>query len=270
MNEQKPPKGIEWTRRRLPDGTILRGYTWNPISGCLHGCAWTMPDGRTVPCYAETTAEHGVAKSAYPGGFAVHTFHPERLAEPLRVRGPAGIFLDSMSDLGGRWIPMEQVQQVLEVCRQAHWHTFFCLTKNAPRLPRFPIPPNVWVGVSSPPDGMWGHALTRSQQERMLHKCLQTLAQISVPIRWVSFEPLSWDCAAVVAQYPGAIQWAVIGAASDGAKHYPPAPQALAHLLDVLDGQAIPVFYKGNLRSLPMAAAAWRDHFPAGATATAD
>jgi hypothetical protein len=83
-----------------------------------------------------------------------------------------------------------------------------------------------------------------------------------VPVRWVSFEPLSWDCAAVVAQYPGAMQWAVIGAASSGATYYPPAPETLERLLAVLDGHGVPVFYKGNLRSLPMAAQAWRAHFP--------
>jgi len=266
MNEQRFPGGIEWTRLPRPDGTFTKGYTWNPISGCLHGCTWTMPDGSEARCYAENVAEHGVAKSAYPQGFAVHAFHPERLPEPLRVRRPAGIFLDSMSDLGGRWLPDAEVQQVLAVCREASWHTFFLLTKNAPRLPRFLIPPNVWVGASSPPDGMWGRALSRTQQERMLHKIMQTLATIPVSVRWVSFEPLSWDCAAIVAQYPGVLQWAVIGAASDGVKHYPPAPATLERLLVVLDGQGVPVFYKGNLRSLSMAAAAWRAHFPGRST----
>jgi len=236
MNEQRPPGGIEWTRLPRPDGTCTKGFTWNPIAGCLHGCTWTMPDGSVARCYAETVAER-VAQSAYPQGFAVHTFHPERLPEPLRVRKPAGIFLDSMSDLGGRWIPEEQARQVLAVCAQASWHTFFLLTKNAPRLPRFPIPPNVWVGASSPPDGMWGKVLTRMNQERMLHKILQTLACLDVPVRWVSFEPLSWDGAAIVAQYPGVLQWAVIGAASDGVKHYPPAAATLQHLLAVLDGE---------------------------------
>jgi len=221
-----------------------------------------MPDGTVAGCYAEDIAEHGVAKSAYPQGFAVHTFHPERLPEPLRVRQPAGIFLDLMSDLGGWWIPEDQVQQVLAVCRAASWHTFQLLTKNAPRLPRFAMPPNMWVGASSPPDGMWGHALKRSQQEKMLHKSLQTLAQIPVPVRWMSFEPLSWDCAAIVAQYPGVLQWVVIGAASAGRMHYPPAPETFTRLLAVLDGQGVPAFFKGNLRSLPQAAAAWRECFP--------
>jgi protein gp37 len=260
MNEQRPPDGIEWTRLPRPDGSFSRGYTWNPVSGCLHGCAWIMPDGSTAACYAKGVAE-GVARSAYPGGFEVPTFHPERLPEPLRVKAPAGIFLDSMSDLGGHWVPEEQALQVLDVCRQARQHTFFLLTKNAPRLTRFTYPPNVWVGASSPPDVMFGQPLARSQQRRMLDRMLRTLADVAVPVRWMSFEPLSWDCADIVAQYPGVLQWAVIGAASAGRQHYPPEAATLQHLLDVLDAQGVPVFFKGNLRSLPLAAQAWRAHF---------
>ena len=37
MNEQRPPFGIEWTRLPRPGGTFTKGYSWNPLSGCLHG-----------------------------------------------------------------------------------------------------------------------------------------------------------------------------------------------------------------------------------------
>jgi protein gp37 len=262
MQEQRLPDGIEWTRVPLPDGTFTKGYTWNVISGCLHRCEWVMPDGSTAVCYAKTTAERGVARSLYPGGFEVITFHPERLPQPLRRKRPAGIFLDSMSDLVGHQVPEEQIQQVLDVVRQAHWHTFFSLTKYVPRLARFTYPPNLWVGISSPPDFMFGRELARSQQRHMLEKMMRTLADVAVPIRWMSFEPLSWDCAAIVAAYPGVLQWAVIGAASDGNTYYPPDAAVLHRLLDVLDGQGVPVFYKGNLRSLPEAEADWRAAFP--------
>jgi protein gp37 len=261
MNEQRPPGGIEWTRLPCADGTLMKGFTWNVLSGCLHGCGWTMPTGRQTECYAKTVAEK-VARRAYPQGFEVLQFHPDRLEEPLRVQEPAGIFLDSMSDLLGRGVQDAQIAQVLAICAQASWHTFFLLTKNAPRLLRFAFPPNVWVGVSSPPDTMFGHPLSRSQQAHMLERSLRVLAQVAVPVRWMSFEPLSWDCADLVAQAPGVLRWAVIGAASAGRQHYPPAPGTLQHLLDVLDAQGVPVFFKGNLRSLPLAAHAWRDDFP--------
>ena len=78
MNVQKPPYGIEWTRLPRLDGTRTRGFTWNPVTGCLHACEWTMPDGTLVQCYAKTVAE-GLARSAYPQGFEAPTFHPDRL-----------------------------------------------------------------------------------------------------------------------------------------------------------------------------------------------
>jgi protein gp37 len=232
------------------------------LSGCLHGCAWTMPDGSEAECYAKGVAE-GVAQSAYPHGFEVSTFHPERLAEPLRVRQPAGIFLDSMSDLMGHWVPGDQIQQVLDVCAQASWHTFQLLTKHAPRLTQFRFPPNVWVGVSSPPDRMWGKPLSRTQQAAMLDKALRTLARVDVPVRWMSFEPLSWDCAAIVAQYPGVLQWSVIGSASRGRTLYAPEPAHVEALLEVLDAQGCRTFFKGNMTALyARESPAWRAAFP--------
>ena len=56
MNEQKAPMGIEWTRIPNSDGTIRRGFTWNPIAGCLHDCQWNIA-GQRAECYAKTIAE---------------------------------------------------------------------------------------------------------------------------------------------------------------------------------------------------------------------
>lgn len=192
VNKQKAPRGIEWTRiKDNPDAEARTGYTWNPVAGCKHGCRWTMPDGQVAICYAETVAE-GVAKHAYQHGFEHHYWHPDKLDEPLKVKRPAGIFMDSMSDLMGAWVEAEQVEQVLDVCRRADWHIFQLLTKNAPRLLKFEFPGNVWVGASSPPDYMFGRKLSRNVQSRMLHKTLDVLSRVDVPVRWISFEPLSW------------------------------------------------------------------------------
>lgn len=261
MNEQKPPNAIEWCRVRKPDGTYTKGYTWNVAGGCKHGCQWQMPDGAIAECYAKIVAER-VAQRAYPHGFEHHYFHPARLQEPLRVKEPAGIFLDSMADLMGHWVPEGQVRQVLQVCREAHWHTFFLLTKNAPRLLQFDFPDNVWVGVSSPPDWMFGKRLSRQQQEKMLHRTLDVLSRVKAKVRWISAEPLSWDCSHIFREYPGAVNWVVIGAASNGRVEYPPAAADVISLLEVLDEQAVPVFYKGNMRTLDVALNDWRHEFP--------
>jgi protein gp37 len=128
-------------------------------------------------------------------------------------------------------------------------------------LASFDWPVNVWTGVSSAPDQMLGRELTDQQKERYMHKALKTLAGLPDSlVTWVSFEPLSWDVAPIVAQYPGALRWAVIGAASNGSKYYQPNPRHVEALLRVLDDQGVPCFFKGNLAWKP-----WREEFPGDA-----
>lgn len=253
MNKQSP--GIEWTH---PFGRP--GYTWNPVAGCFHKCRWTMPDNTIAVCYAETTA-NGVAGNAYQEGFDHHYFKPHKLNEPLKLESPAGIFLDSMSDLMGHWVPDEQIHAVLDMCEKAYWHIFFLLTKNAPRLLKFTFPSNVWVGVSMPPDYFMGRLLDQDKQYRMLDKSLDILNVTRANIRWMSFEPLSWDVAPLLADN-APLEWAVIGAASKGREYYQPNPEHVGGLLQVLDRQEIPVFFKGNLRGNPATINRWREDYP--------
>lgn len=252
MNKQRDgsKRGIEWT-----------DYTWNPVGGCHHACRWTMPDGTTAICYAEAVAEKLRSSTFYPDGFQAHYWHADRLEEPLSLRRPARIFLDSMSDLMGHWVPDEQIRAVLDVCRRAEWHTFQLLTKNAPRLTRFDFPANVWVGVSMLPSTMLGRDLSREQQSRYIAKALTALRNVSVPVRWMSFEPLSFHIAPQLFEHftrtGKLVEWAVIGAATNGAQTYQPDRYWVSSLLETLDRAKVPVFFKGNLDWTP-----WREEFP--------
>lgn len=263
MNEQKAGSAnhIEWTRVILPDGTRTKGYTWNPIAGCQHGCRWQMPDGKIAECYAENVAEN-VASPSYPLGFEHHYWKPQLLSKPTKMKEGVGIFIGSMADVFGAWVPDEQITAVLDVCRSTPQHIYFVLTKNAPRLLKFEFPDNVWVGASSPPDFMFGKALSLEQREAMLRRTLKVLSEVKAKERWMSIEPLSHDYSAIFREYPTALTWAVIGAASDGKRKFPPSEQDLVNTLMALDVPGIPIFYKGNMRSLPYAAAHWREGFP--------
>jgi protein gp37 len=259
MNEQKPPAAIEWTRVRNTDGTVRRGYTWNVVSGCSHDCRWELPDGKVAECYAKTVAE-GVAREAYPHGFNHAYWHPERLNEPVKLKEPAGIFLDSMSDLMDTNVPDEHIRAVLDTTWHAPQHVFQLLTKNAPRLRKFEFPPNVWVGVSAPPTWYKGHRLSDDQQRRYVFKALDALQDVSAEVRWMSIEPLSFDIAAVMRSWGSflPLEWAVIGAASNGRTLYQPAPEWVTSTLALLDANGIPAFMKGNL----VWPQDWRDAFP--------
>lgn len=245
MNKQQKEKsrGIEWC-----------DFTWNPVRGCQHGCRWEMPDGSIAECYAELIAER-VAQKAYPLGFEHHYWSPHVLEEPLKLKEPSRIFMDSMSDLMGHWVSKEEVLQVLDICEQAPQHRFLLLTKNAPRLREFTFPSNVWVGVSAPPSIMFGKRLSFSQQKRMVIRQLEILNAIDVPVRWMSIEPLSFDIAPLLED--SNLQWAVVGAATNGRLTYQPEPEWVQNVLKVLDAQGTKVFFKGNLDWHE-----WREEFP--------
>lgn len=264
MNEQKPPGMIEWTRIRNADGTRRRGFTWNPIAGCLHDCEWNIA-GQRAECYAKTVATKFAQH--YPKGFASYYWHPQRLDEPGKVTEGAGIFPDSMSDLMGHWVEDAHRAQVFRVMHETPQHIYQCLTKNAKGYANYKgvLPGNLWLGVSSPPDHMWGHEMNDRQRIAYLETALDVLQSFALAgyVTWMSFEPLSQDWAALVAKYPRALQWAVIGAASNGRQEYPPEEPHVRNLLAVLDEQRVPVFFKGNLKSLAWARDHWREDFPA-------
>lgn len=110
---------IEWT-----------DATWNPVRGCIKvspGCKH---------CYAETFAERwrGVAGHPYEQGFDPRLV-PEKLSDPLRWQKGRRVFVNSMSDLFGEFVPNEYIAAVFGVMASARQHTYQVLTKRAARLP---------------------------------------------------------------------------------------------------------------------------------------
>jgi protein gp37 len=127
---------IEWTES-----------TWNPVTGCTKispGCKL---------CYAERLSKRlqAMGQPNYANGFDL-TLHQHALALPLRWKKPQRIFVNSMSDLFHADVPLEFIQQVFTIMRQAHWHRFQILTKRSERLrelaPHLEWAPNIWMGVS--------------------------------------------------------------------------------------------------------------------------
>ena len=108
---------IEWTDN-----------TWNPVRVApgSPGC---------VNCYAETFAERfrGVPGHPYEQGFDLRLV-PAKLAEPLRWKKPAMVFVNSMSDLFHEDVPDDYIVKVAEVMTRANWHTYQVLTKRSERL----------------------------------------------------------------------------------------------------------------------------------------
>lgn len=143
--------------------------TWNPVTGCFHGCEY---------CYARGIAnrfgtmgqnhsfydEHPVGrireleepsvdiatgkKSPYPFNFEP-TLHRYRLNEYQNKKG-RNIFVCSMADLFGEWVPDKWIQEVFEACHNAPQHNYLFLTKNPKRYLQtdLPLDDNLWYGTS--------------------------------------------------------------------------------------------------------------------------
>ena len=128
-----------------------------PVTGCRHECEY---------CYAQRIAErfggsgeHGklmvldepkmrmqksgkVAVDTYPYSFAP-TLHRYRLDEPYQRRGQ-NIFVCSMADLFGEWVPDEWIEEVMNACLLSPQHRylftspFFSKNSLATSLSSFP------------------------------------------------------------------------------------------------------------------------------------
>ncbi|MDO9348549.1 MAG: phage Gp37/Gp68 family protein, partial [Anaerolineales bacterium] len=128
--------GIEWTES-----------TWNPLTGCTKispGCKH---------CYAERMAKRlkAMGQPNYVNGFKL-TMHEHVLEKPLEWKTPQVVFVNSMSDLFHKDVPLEFIQRVFDVMKRAHWHHFQVLTKRSERLaelsPYLEWTDNIWMGVS--------------------------------------------------------------------------------------------------------------------------
>ena len=99
----------------------------------MTGCTKISPG--CAHCYAERMAKRlkAMGQANYRNGFKL-TLHENALEKPLEWKKPQVIFVNSMSDLFHKDVPVEFVLEVFDVMKRAHWHTFQVLTKRAERL----------------------------------------------------------------------------------------------------------------------------------------
>lgn len=158
MNET----GIIWTER-----------TWNPMSGCdevSEGCKF---------CYAKTLSENKRGTPAFPNGFDL-TIRPHKLNEPLKLKEPSLIFVNSMSDLFWERVDDEYRDRILDVIEKTPHHQYQVLTKRPENLLRYSkrrvLPSNFWAGVTV-------------EHHRVAYR-IDILRRVEAEIRFVSAEPL--------------------------------------------------------------------------------
>lgn len=93
------------------------------------------------------TQERVITKAPYPWGFQP-TLRRDKLSKPSEMKKPRTIFVCSMADLFGEWIPDKWIDEVFNACSPRHRYLF--LTKNPKRYVQYgvPIESNMWYGTS--------------------------------------------------------------------------------------------------------------------------
>lgn len=251
--------------------------TWNPVTGCKGGCdycyarsianrfgGWTTGGVKTTqnffsdppvldaPLLLERKSGK-VVKAPYPFAFTP-TFHRYRLEEPLKKRKGQNIFVGSMADLFGRWVPTKWIVEVLDICREAPQHNYLFLTKFLERyveldhLALLPHEENFWYGAT----------ITNAKQ---MKRAADSIGQLRQEVRsFFSMEPLMEDVARSEAwemSYNGAYaNWIIIGAMTGpGSESQQPCREWVERIVDDAKNELspfypIPVFMKGNLRKV--------------------
>ena len=225
--------------------------SWNPITGCLHGCPY---------CYARSMARRFGGKiitghdhlyildeparradgtiNPYPYGFDP-TYHKYRLKIPQEWKKPQTIFVCSMADMFGDWVPEEWIDQIFTACLAAPQHRYMFLTKNGKRYMEL-----AKKGIMPDTENFWyGCSVTRPEEPFFFSDRYKTFASIE-PI----LEPFDWVPGLKHIELP---DWIIAGAETGNRKgKVKPKRDWLGGIINGCAEHHIPLFMKESLREL--------------------
>ncbi len=205
---------IEWTEA-----------TWNPLTGC------TKVSPGCKHCYAERMAKRlqAMHHPSYDHGFKL-TLHEHLLELPLQWKRPRTIFVNSMSDLFHRDVPVEFIQRVFRTMSEASHHRFQVLTKRPERAlelsPVLPWPDNVWLGTSV-------------ETDRYAFR-IDLLRGTGACVKFLSLEPLLGPLVGLDLED---IHWVIVGGES-GPGARPMDPAWAVEVRDQCLARGVPFFFK--------------------------
>jgi protein gp37 len=204
---------IEWTE-----------MTWNPTTGCdkvSAGCKY---------CYAEVMARRleamGVPK--YKDGFKLR-IHEESLSVPYNWKQQKVVFVNSMSDLFHKDVPLEFINKVFKVMNETE-HVYQILTKRADVLLKYhkelKWTHNIWMGVSV-------------ENEKVKSR-IDLLRQTNAKVKFLSCEPL-------IGPLPdlnlNGIDWVIVGGES-GRNPRPMKEEWALNIMDQCKSAGVKFFFK--------------------------
>jgi len=205
---------IEWTES-----------TWNPVTGCTKisvGCK---------NCYAERISLRlkAMGQRNYINGFNL-TLHEHALTLPLKWKSSQVVFVNSMSDLFHKDIPLDFIKKVFEMMIRAYWHRYQILTKRSDRLlqldPDLKWTGNIWMGVT---------VETKEQIRR-----IDNLRKTHAHIKFLSLEPLLGPLPKLNLS---GIDWIIVGGES-GPGARPMKREWVLEIRDQCRHSGVPFFFK--------------------------
>lgn len=227
--------------------------TYNPVTGCNHNCKY---------CYARSIATRfgGNAiniphildkpfiadgkKQPYPFGF-VPTFHRYRLGEYAKKTG-RNIFVCSMADLFGEWVPDEWLQEIFADCINAQQHNYLFLTKNPERYiellmkEKLPERRNMWYGVT----------VTDIAQAEEAERIMQDMSDIAGA--FLSIEPILEDISKTInTTIANFADWVIIGSETGRRKEkVKPQREWIEKIVNVCKEFNVPIFMKNSMEEI--------------------
>lgn len=205
---------IEWT-----------DATWNPVTGC------TKVSPGCKHCYAARMAKRlqAMGQPNYANGFEP-TLHQHMLGIPSHWKQRRYIFVNSMSDLFQKDVPLPFIRKVFAAMRAADWHQYQILTKRSDRLlelDRFlKWEPHIWMGVSV--------------ENKNYSFRIDQLRQTKAHIKFLSLEPLLGPLSGLILED---IDWVIVGGES-GPGARPVNPDWVREIREQCIQASVPFFFK--------------------------
>jgi protein gp37 len=201
--------------------------TWNPVTGCdkiSDGCRF---------CYAEAFAKRlqGMGVEKYRNGFKLD-LHPDTLQEPFKWKKPRVVFVNSMSDMFHKDVPVDYIREVFGVMQRNPHHVFQVLTKRADVLRYYDSegwlqwPHNVWMGVSV-------------ENRNSMHR-IDRLRETGARVKFLSCEPLLGPLPEMNLK---GIDWIIVGGES-GRNARQMKPEWVQEIREQCLAAHVPFFFK--------------------------
>lgn len=201
--------------------------SWNPTHGChkiSEGCR---------NCYAASLSlRRGWTKKPWTSANKAENvlLKPHKLREPLRVKEPSRIFVNSMSDLFHENIPDSYRRQIFDVMNQCPQHIFQILTKRpeSARKWEYGWSDHIWIGTSV-------------ESEKVVPR-IDHLRNCATSVKFISMEPLIGPVGLVDLTN---INWVIVGGESGPNAIRRDMPHAWARAIrDQCVAAAVPFFFK--------------------------